>query len=353
MKTEQRNFLKGMAFLSPWIVGFLVFLALPIVLSAYYSLCDYKVLQAPAFIGLKNFQDLLHDEVFWKVVKNTFVYAAMALPAGLLVSLGLALLLNVSIPGQAVFRTIVFLPSLVPAAASAMVWMFLLNSRMGLVNPMLERVGVGVVVVLVLMFFCGIGVMINTYAHKRTPSFLTMLIVCLAGALMLLEFGLEVSGAKHSLAHLSLEGPLWFDVNWALRTFAILSLWGVGNTVVIYLAGLQDVPKELYEAAEIDGANNLRRLWHVTLPMLSPVIFFNLIMAIIGSLQNFTLPQLITGGNPDNSSRFYSMYVYDFSFTYLRMGYASAMAWIQLLLVLILTGLAFWFSKRFVHYQGK
>jgi multiple sugar transport system permease protein len=284
--------LKGYAFIAPWLVGFAAFVLLPTLLSLYYAFHDYRLTDTILFVGWDNFRDLYHDELFWRTLGNTLKYAAMALPAGLAVSLGLALLLNVQIPGQPLFRTIIFLPSLVPAVAGAMVWLWLLNGRQGLVNLLLSYVGI------------------------TGPSYLA-------------------------------------DPRWVLPTFAVMSVWGVGNTVVIYLAGLQDVPRELYEAAEIDGASAAQRLWHVTLPLLSPVIFFNLIMAIIGSLQTFAQPFLMTGGGPDNASRFYAMYVYDNAFTYLKMGYASAMAWIQLLIILALTVLAFWTSKHWVHYQSK
>lgn len=282
----------GYAFLSPWIVGFLAFTLLPVGLSFYYSLCDYTLLQSPVFIGLENYSDLARDEVFWRSLFNTFYYAAMALPGGLLVSLGLAMLLNVKVPGQAVWRTIIFLPSLVPVVASAMLWMWLFNAKLGLINALLAKLGI--------------------------------------------------------------EGPGWLtDPSWAMPALALMSLWGVGHAVVIYLAGLQDVPRELYEAAEIDGAGVWRRVWNVTLPMLSPVIFFNLVMAIIGTLQVFDVPYIMTGGGPARATYFVTMYLYDNAFNYLQMGYASAMAWIMLLIVLALTGIAFWSSSRWVHYQGK
>ncbi|HEY7088051.1 MAG TPA: sugar ABC transporter permease [Tepidisphaeraceae bacterium] len=289
---ELQQFGKGMAFLSPWLVGFLVFTLLPIVLSFYYSLCDYSVLQRPMYIGLDNYRELVNDGVFWLSLKNSLYYGAMALPAGLIVSLGLAMLLNVKMPGQAIFRTIIFIPSLVPIVASAMLWMWLFNSRLGLINTLLEKVGI--------------------------------------------------------------PGPNWLtDSRIAMPSLALMSLWGVGNAMVIYLAGLQDVPKELYEAAEIDGAGVWGRMWNVTLPMLSPVIFFNLIMSIIGVLQNFDAPYIMTGGGPTRATYFMALYLRDCAFLYLRMGFASAMAWIMLVIVLILTGIAFWSSKRWVYYQGK
>lgn len=273
-------------------MGFMAFTLIPIALSFYYSLCDYSLLQSAAFVGLENYRGLAADTVFWKSLRNTLYYAAMALPAGMLVSLGLALLLNVGIKGQAFYRTIIFLPSLVPVVASSMLWLWLFNARLGLINVLLCRIGI--------------------------------------------------------------VGPPWLaSTTWAMPALVIMGLWGAGHTVVIYLAGLQDVPRELYEAAEIDGAGALGRLFHVTLPMISPVIFFNLIMAIIGTLQAFAAPYIMTGGGPARSTYFFTMYLYDNAFRFLKMGYASAMAWIQLVLVLILTGIAFWSSKRWVHYQGK
>jgi multiple sugar transport system permease protein len=283
---------KGLAFLSPWLVGFLAFTLLPIVLSFYYSLCDYSLLQDPLFIGGENYRNLMADPVFWRSLRNTLYYAAMALPGGLLVSLGLAMLLNTKMPGQTVFRTIIFLPSLVPIVASSMLWLWLFNAKLGLINALLLKLGI--------------------------------------------------------------DGPGWLtDPRWAMPALALMSLWGVGHAVVIYIAGLQDVPRDLYEAAEIDGAGIWSRMWNVTLPMLSPVIFFNLIMAIIGTLQVFDIPYIMTQGGPARSTYFITMYLYDNAFLYLNMGYASAMAWIMLVIVLALTGIAFWSSSRWVHYQGK
>lgn len=283
---------KGLAFLSPWLFGFLVFTLLPVCLSFYYSLCDYSLLQAPYYTGLDNYKTLFADPVFWKTLSVTGRYALMALPAGMLVSLGLALLLNAPLKGQAIYRTIIFLPSLVPAVASAMLWLWLFNAQLGLINILLGKIGIA--------------------------------------------------------------GPPWLaSEQWALPALAFMSLWGTGQTVVIYLAGLQDVPRDLYEAAELDGANPWQRLRNVTLPMISPVIFFNLIMAIIGTMQVFTVPYIMTAGGPARATYFFTMYLYDNAFNFLKMGYASAMAWVQLLIILCLTGFAFWSSKRWVHYQSK
>src|SRR4051812_45275052 len=237
-KSEIRALLRGMAFLSPWLVGFVFFTAVPIALSLYYSFCRYSLLQPPLFKGLENYRELAADPIFWKVMGNTALYASTALPLGMLAALGIAMLLNSKVRGVSIYRTIVFLPSLVPTVASAMLWLWLFNARLGLINVALRAIGI-----------------------TNPPGWLT-------------------------------------DVHWAMPALVIMSLYGIGNTVVIYLAGLQDVPRELYDAADIDGASPLRKIWHVTLPGISPVIFFNLIMAIIGTLQVFAVPFIMTQGGP-------------------------------------------------------
>lgn len=290
-REERRNLFKGLAFVSPWVIGFAAFTAVPVALSLYYSFCDYSLTapaRLPLWIGLDNYRQLFHDALFWKSLTNTFYFASMALPAGMLVSLGLALLLNAKIRGQSFYRTVVFLPSLVPAVASAMIWLWMLNSRLGLFNHLLHMLG--------------------------------------------------------------LEGPNWLSEGMAMPSLAFMSVWGVGNTVVIYLAGLQDVPRELLEAAQIDGANTWRRLWHVTVPVVTPVIFFNLVMAIIGTFSILTVPYIMTQGGPNNATYFYTMYVYDNAFLYLHMGYASALAWVQLAIIMLLTAFAFGSAKKWVHY---
>ncbi len=293
MNTEARNTLKGLAFVSPWIVGFLAFTLVPAVLSLYFSLTDYNLLQPVAFIGGANYAEISRDPIFWQALGNTLYYAVIALPLGLGLALGCAVLLNTKVRGMAVYRTILYLPSLVPIVASAMVWMWLFNPDLGLVNHVLRGIGIA-----------------------NPPGWLS-------------------------------------SKDWAMPTLILMSFWGVGNTMVIFLAGLQDVPRELYEAAELDGAGRAKQFLHVTLPMLSPVIFFNLIMGIIGTLQYFAPAFIMTGGGPSRTTYFYTLYVYFNAFEGNRMGYASALAWIQLLIVLALTGLAFWTSRRWVHYQGK
>jgi multiple sugar transport system permease protein len=293
-RAERQNLLKGMAFLSPWLIGFCVFTAIPLVLCVYYSLCDYSLLQKPLFIGLENFRTLAGDgPVFWQSLRVTAYYAVFSIPVGLILALMLALLLNVKTRGQTLYRTMIFLPSLVPAVAAAMLWQWILNPQLGLINLFLRRIGI-----------------------------------------------------QHP--------PGWYlDVRWAMPSLVLMSLWGVGNTVIVYLAGLQDVPRELYEAADLDGANAIGKILHVTIPCISPVIFFNLIMAIIGSMQIFTNALVITAGGPERATYFYTLAVYNKAFMDLHMGEASAMALIQLMIILMLTGIAFWSGKKWVHYQGK
>jgi multiple sugar transport system permease protein len=308
---QTRNFLKGMAFLSPWLIGFLAFMLLPIGLSLYYSFCDYSILQPPVFCGWDNYRLLLfHDALFWQVMRNTAYYAALVLPFGLVATLGAALLLNRKVPGQSIFRTIVFLPSLVPLVASAIVWMWIYNQKLGLLNAVIR-----------------------------------MLYVPLNAVLRLL----------HLPQHSPIQPPWIVDARWVIPALVLMTIWGMGNQVIIYLAGLQDVPRELYEAADLDGANNFRKLMHVTLPMISPVIFFNLVTMMIWVLQVYDAPFIMSGGTggPNHASYLMSMYLYDEGFFYLRMGYASAIAWMQLMIIVAMTAAAFWSSRRWVHYQGK
>jgi multiple sugar transport system permease protein len=290
-RERRRNLFKGLAFISPWIVGFAVFTAIPIGLSFYYSFCDYSLTRpsrGPLWIGLDNYDQMVHDPVFWKSLGNTLYYASMALPAGMLVSLGLALMLNSNIRGQTIYRTVIFLPSLVPTIATAMIWLWMYNPTEGLFNYLLNSV------------------------HIPPPD--------------------------------------WLGERIAMASIALMSLWSVGNTVIIYLAGLQDVPRELLEAAQIDGAGPVRRLFAVTLPILTPVIFFNLVMAIIGTFSILVIPYIMTQGGPNKATYFYTMFNYDEAFRYLHMGYASALAWVQLVITLVLTGLAFLTARKWVHY---
>jgi multiple sugar transport system permease protein len=283
----------GLLWTSPWWLGFLMFLAIPMGVSLYISFCDYPILQPPVYVGAANYEQLARDPVFHKVLKNTLVYAALAIPAGTLLAVVLAVLLNQKVRGQAFFRACIFVPTVVPLVAAAVVWMWMLNPEYGLMNQALGVVGI--------------------------------------------------------------EGPGWLDSpQWAMVALVLVSLWFIGSPVVIYLAGLQEIPEMLYESAELDGASAVRRFWHVTLPGLSPVILFNVIVGIIATWQVFALPYVMWRGRPgpDRATYFYTMYLFDNAFHYLKMGYASAMAWIQLLIILALTGLVFLVSRRAVYYRG-
>ncbi len=303
MNSSRRNFVKGIGFLSPWMVGFALFTAVPAGMSLYYSFCDYSILQPPLFRGMENYREMTHDAVFWKTLVNTFEYAAMALPLGLVASLGVALLLNRGIRGLGIYRTMVFLPSLVPLAASAMIWLWIFNGQYGLLNATLRPI-------------LRMGIVRSIVGAQNPPTWLA-------------------------------------STTWAMPALVLMSLWGIGYTVVIFLAALQDVPVELYEAAELDGAGPARRIWHVTLPSISPVIFFNLIMGIIGTMQVFAIPYIMTQGGPAQSTYFLAMYTFDSAFNFMRMGYASALAWVQLVIVLLLTTIAFVGGNRLVHYRTR
>jgi multiple sugar transport system permease protein len=274
------------------VIGFLVFTAFPFLSSIYLSFTRYNIITPPHWVGWANYRMLLiGDPSFWRSLEVTLKYAAIAVPLGVVAGVALALLLNVEIKGISVYRTIFFLPSIVPSVATAVVFMWILNPEMGLVNRLLKVVGI--------------------------------------------------------------TGPAWLqDSNWAIWSLVLMSLWAVGGSMVIYLAGLKDIPSYLYEAAVIDGAGPWQRLRHVTLPMLTPVIFFNAVMGIIGVFQYFTEAYVMTHGGPDESTHFYALYIFERAWRYLDMGYASAMAWVLFLVIMALTGFLFWSQKKWVHYEG-
>ncbi len=309
MKNRHRETVTALLFASPWLIGFCLFLLYPLMASLYYSFCDYSVLHPPVWVGTENYRDLFHDEVFWITLKNTGLFAALALPMGMFVAISLALMLNAKIKGMTIYRTLFYVPSLVPGASLAMLGLWVFNGQHGVLNAVLDP-------------------LLNAF-----PKFL------------------------HLVFHVPLhhiEPPGWMsDPTWSKPALVILGIWGAGNSMVIYLAGLQDVPQALYEAAELDGAGWWAKTRHVTLPMLSPVILFNMIMGIIGTLQVFTLPYIMfPGGTPARSTYFYTMYLYDNAFVYLKMGYACAMGWIMFLIILALTFTALKVSEKRVHYSG-
>jgi multiple sugar transport system permease protein len=282
----------GYAFIAPWLLGFLAFTAYPFLSSVYLSFTRYNIVTPPIWVGAANYHTLLTgDPLFWKSLGVTFKFALIAVPLGVVLGVALALLLNLNLRGMGVYRTIFFLPSILPTVATSVVFLWLFNPEIGLINRLLRAVGV--------------------------------------------------------------TGPEWLQSpQWALPSLVLLSLWAVGGSMVIYLAGLKDIPAHLYEAATIDGASAWQRLRHVTLPMLSPVIFFNLVMGLIGVFQYFTEAYIMTQGGPEDSTHFYALYLFERAWRYLDMGYASAMAWVLFLVIMAITGLLFWTQRRWVHYEG-
>jgi multiple sugar transport system permease protein len=292
MKVQTRRDLIGLAFISPWLIGFLAFTAWPFLRSIQLSFTRYDILRPPKWVGLANYQSLLtDDETFRNATWLTLKFAAVSVPLAIIAGVALALLLNSDVKGISLYRTIFFLPSIVPTVATTAIFVWILNPQIGLVNSLLHTVGI--------------------------------------------------------------QGPAWLtDPKWALWSLMMMGIWGVGNTMVIYLAGLKDIPTYLYEAATVDGANPVQKLFKVTLPMLTPVIFFNLVMGVIGALQYFTQAYIMTSGGPGDSTRFYALYLFDRAWRYSDMGYASAMAWLLFLAVAILTFALFKTQKRWVHYAS-
>lgn len=293
-RKERRAILVGLLFISPWLLGFLIFTLYPILVSLYYSFCDFRVLTPPRWVGMRNYIALFTDrDFFLPSLWNTF-FMFLELPIGMVLGLAIALLLNLKLKGMAFFRTLYYIPSVVPTVASAILWLWLLNPSYGLVNK--------------------------------------------------------------SLALMHLDGPAWLsDRLWAKPAFIVMDLWGVGGSMIIYLAALQGVPVHLYEAAELDGASVWDKFWNVTLPAISPVVFFNLILGVIGTFQYFTQSYVMTSGagGPANSTLFYALYLYQNAFLYFRMGYACAMAWVLFGITLVASLIVFRSSLRWVYYEGE
>ena len=290
-KIECKN---ALLFVTPWLIGFGVFVAYPIAASLYYSFCDYSVLSPPQWVGLYNYAEILRTPTAWRAIIRTFAFALVALPLSLVASLALALLLERPARGIRAFRTLFFLPALVPQV---------------------------VVAVLLLWIFATDGVM------------------------------------NQCLTAVGLANVPWISRDMILVTLLIMSVWTVGHAMVIFLAGLHQVPQELYESAALDGAGYLRRVWHISIPMISPVILFNLVMGIIGALGQFTVPFFIGSSNTQqefgDAANFIATEINHQGIQNLRMGYASALSWVLLVAVVILTALVFRVSTRVVHYQGQ
>jgi multiple sugar transport system permease protein len=300
-RLRQGETLPALLFIAPWIIGFICFQLYPIAASFRYSFADYNMMQPPISVGLDNYTRLFgEDDLFRKALTNTALYAVFSVPLDLVVAFFFALLLNLDIPGRAIFRTAFYFPAIVPSVATGILWVMLLNTQGGLVNVALQAVGLPAI-------------------------------------------------------------PWLTSPSWALPSLILLSLWGIGPTIVIFLAGLQDVPRDLYDAAQLDGAGPLRLVRDVTIPMLSPVILFNLIIGMIAALQVFAQPFILFGasqggssgnhGGPLNAALMYSVQLYTVAFQQFKMGYAAAMAWILFVIIFSLSLLAIRFSQRFVHYE--
>lgn len=289
----------GYLFIAPWLLGFFLLTAGPMVASLYISTTSWSMLSPPVSVGLANYERILTDDPFFlKSLQNTLYYVVFSVPLGIVIALLLALLLHQRARGMGVFRTSFFLPSITNMVAVSMLWLWVFNPEFGLLNWFLRLFGV--------------------------------------------------------------EGPFWLQSEvWAKPALILMSLWGVGGTMIIFLAALQGIPQELYEAAELDGAGPSRRFFHITLPMISPAMLFNIIIGIIGSFQVFTQAYVMTGtaqpgseGGPNNATLFVVLYLYKKAFQEFRMGYASALAWILFCIILAATIVQMRLSRRWVHYEG-
>lgn len=282
----------GWLFISPWAIGFLVFTFGPMVASLYFSLTRFDGRNFPEFIGFGNFANLVSDAKVWNSLRVTFWFAFVSLPLSLFAGFFLAYLLNQKIPAMKFWRTLFYMPAMLSGVVVAMLWRGLFDDRYGLINWMLSLAG--------------------------------------------------------------MKGPQWLlDPKYTIYCFVFLSLWGVGGGMIIYLAGLQGIQSTFYEAAELDGCNRFQQLIHITLPHMTPIIFFNLVMGIIGTFQYFAEPMILTKGGPAESTMFYNLYLYNNAFKYQSMGYASALAWVLFFIVLALTLLVFRSSSLWVFYEGE
>jgi multiple sugar transport system permease protein len=290
--SRQRGWWLGYVFIAPWLLSFLAFDLIPILSGFYHSFTQWTATGSEAtFIGWANYAEALNrDPLFWISIRNTLYYMGVSVPLGIVVAFLLAMLLNSDIRGVGVYRTIYYLPSVVPVVAATIVWVFIFETRRGILNWALELIGV--------------------------------------------------------------EPVRWLsDPKWAMPALIIMSLWGLGATMIIFLAGLQGVPNELYEAAKVDGATAMQRLLRITIPLMTPTIFFTLVLNLVNAFQAFANAFILTGGGPNNSTLLYMIHIYDHAFRYFRMGYASALAVMLFVVVFSLTIFVYRTSDRWVYYS--
>jgi multiple sugar transport system permease protein len=293
LSRRARRNLEGWAFASPWLLGFTLFTAGPMLASAVLAFTDWDLLSTPRFAGFANFDKaLFRDPLVWHSLKVTTLYAAISVPLNIGVGLTLALLLNSGVRGLRLYRTVFFLPSVLSGVAVALLWRWVYENQFGLANTMLQYIG--------------------------------------------------------------LSGPNWLgDGVWAVPSLIIMNLWTVGGGMVIYLAALQGIPTDLYEAAEVDGADWWPKLTRITIPLVTPALFFQLVIGLVQALQVFTQPYVMTQGGPYNSTLFFVLYLYQNAFQYFQMGYASTLAWILFAYILVLTLFVFRGGDSWVHYEGQ
>jgi multiple sugar transport system permease protein len=289
-RVERRQLFFGLLFASPWILGFLFWTVYPMTSSIYYSLTRYDLLRPPVYIGFSNYSDIFFsDPRIPNVVKNTLFYVFLSVPLSTATALLVAMLLNTRIHGRPFFRAIFFFPAIVPITVIAMMWAFLLNPQFGAINGVLKSLGMPII-------------------------------------------------------------PFLSRPELAKPSLIMINMWACGYAMVLFLAALQDVPRELYEAAIVDGANEIDKFWYITVPLISPVILFTLVTGFIGAFQDFSLPWLMTGGGPNEATEFFALHLFRNAFRFLRMGKASAMAWLMFLVIILFTFLLFRTSARWVYY---
>ncbi len=287
----QRRNLNGYLCISPFILGFFLWFIIPAMVAVYLVFHEWNLIAPPEYVGLKNIEHLFNDSLFWQSLRVTVVYTLLSVPLGLALSFCLALLINIKIPGIAIFRTIYYLPSIVPAVANAVLWAWMLNTEFGLINSILRGVG------------------LTKVRWLQDPAI-------------------------------------------ALPALVLMSLWSVGGSMIIFLAGLQGIPDIYYEAAEIDGAGRWAKMRQITIPMMSPIIFFNLVIGLIGAFQVFTAGFIITDGGPQNSTLFFVLYIYRNAFEYLDMGYAATLSWVLFFVIMALTAVVFKYFGSRVYYEN-
>lgn len=274
MSMRKKEALNGLLFVSPWMIGFLVFTLYPICSSFYYSLCDYQVIKDPVFIGLGNYRALFQDKTFLKAMSNTVYMIIFGVPITTFIAVAVSIIMNnKKLKYTGPFRIIFFIPTLVPTVVACLLWIWVMQPETGIINRLLGYIGI--------------------------------------------------------------QGPGWLSsMFWSKPALIIMMVWTCGNAIIIYLAGLQDIPDSLYESAALDGAGFFRQTLSVTIPLLRSTILYNVVTLIIAVFQWFAEPYIMTNGGPDNQTMFYSLYLYQNAFSYFKMGYASAMAWILLLIAL-------------------